>query len=135
MNARKIAWQMLHAEVRRRIGPAHTGPDLDPELENFRLLHNQARDAGISSSDIMLELAGVRGDVCPDDPNDPLGVAQQISRSVLAEPDEEGNVMADQDLDTVRIAVGLRLTHRRPGQCADKSDRRAGGRGTPPTTF
>ena len=79
---------MLHAEVRRRIGPAHTAPDLDPELENFRLLHNQAHEEGISSSDIMLELAGFGATFAQMTQNDPLGVAQQISRSVLTEPDD-----------------------------------------------
>ena len=88
MNARKIAWQMLHTELHRRIGPAYTGANLDPALERFRLLHNQARDEGISSSDIMLELAGFGATFAQMTQNDPLGVARRISQSVLSEADE-----------------------------------------------
>ena len=88
-----IAWQMLHAELRRRMRPDNNGPvypsdvfksehlTLDPEVERFAALYQQARAAGISGLHIMAELAGFAATFAQMTRN-PVGVAQQVSRSV-----------------------------------------------------
>jgi hypothetical protein len=123
MNARKYAWQMLHAEIRRRVNPADDkGLDLDPQLTNFALLYKRAREEGVSDLDIMIELAGFgaiaflqRGPLpgqtltaCGPDGftqtidlgglprNDPLTVANRIEQSIMTGPDDDDD---DEDDD------------------------------------
>ena len=92
MNAYKIAWQMLHAELRRRLGPHHTEAvqDLsrtDPEVARFAALYQQARAEGIAGIDIMAELCRLAATFAQMTRN-PLGAAEQVSRSVMAGTEE-----------------------------------------------
>ena len=80
-NAHTIAWRILHAELRRRMALPHNGFGIDPEVENFARLYQQAREEGISDLDIMIELAGFAAAFALMTRN-PVGVAQQVSRSV-----------------------------------------------------
>ena len=92
-NAHTIAWQMLHAELRRRIDPRHPGDpnrSPDPEVENFAALYQQARADGVSDLDIMCELAGFAAWFAQMT-RDPAGVAGTGSRSVMAGSKKEGN--------------------------------------------
>jgi hypothetical protein len=54
------------------------------ESETFARLYQQARTEGISDLDIMIKLAGFAASFAQMTHN-PLGVAQQVSRTVLAE--------------------------------------------------
>ena len=83
MNAHTIAWQMPHAELRRRMRADSGGPGPDPESEEFVRLNQQARARGISDLDIMLELVGFAATFAQMARN-PLGVAQQVSRLAMA---------------------------------------------------
>ena len=78
LNAHKIAWQMLHAELRRRMRPDSGMPGLD-ESETFARLYQLARAAGISDLNIMIELAGFAASFAQMT-RKPLGVAQQVLR-------------------------------------------------------
>jgi hypothetical protein len=53
-------------------------------VARFAALYEQARADGIADLDIMLELAGLAATFAQMT-RDPLGAAQQVSRSVLAE--------------------------------------------------
>ena len=90
MNARKCAWKILHAEIRRRVAPDE-GQDLHPQLETQGLLTKQAREDGISELDIIFELAGFGAAyaLMPRTDNDPLAVAKHIEQQTMSEPDED----------------------------------------------
>ena len=90
MNARKYAWKVLHAEIRRRIAPDE-GQDLHPQIENQGLLMKQARHDGIREWEIFFELAqfGATYALMPRTDNDPLTVAKQIEQLIMSEPDED----------------------------------------------
>jgi hypothetical protein len=97
MNERKIAWQMLHAEIRRRVNPPDDkGLDLDPQLTNFALLHKRAHEQGLNELDIMFELASFGATFAQMTQNNPLGVAKRIEQGVMAEPDDDDD---DEDYD------------------------------------
>ena len=90
MDARKYAWQILHAEIRRRgCDDADEGGEQSDELLNIYLLLKQASDEGVDFNDIILDLArfGATYALNPPDGN-PLGVAQAIELRVMTESDE-----------------------------------------------
>jgi hypothetical protein len=90
MNARKYAWRILHAEIRRRVAPDE-GQDLHPQLEIQGLLMKQAREEGISELAIIFELArfGATYAVMHRTGDDPLAVAKRIEQQIMSEPDED----------------------------------------------
>lgn len=90
MNARKYAWKILHAEIRRRVAPDE-GQDLHPQLETQGLLMKQAREDGVSEFDILFELAGFGATyaLMPRTDNDPLTIAKRIEQQIMSEPDDE----------------------------------------------
>lgn len=97
MNERKIAWQMLHAEIRRRVNPDDDkGLDLDPQLTNFGLLYRKAREAGLSELAIMIELAGFGATFAMMATDNPLKMAKDIEQGVMAKPNDD-----DEDEDEV----------------------------------
>jgi hypothetical protein len=92
MNVRKYAWQILHAEIRRRADDEYDeSQGLHPELENIGLLLKQAREERISESAIIIDLAGFGATyaLMPRTDNDPLRVADEIELAVMSESDEE----------------------------------------------
>lgn len=89
MNARRYAWHILHAEIRRRVNPDNKGLDLDPQLQNIALLHKRAREEGVSELEIVLQLAGFGATFAQMTQNDPVALAKRIEQEVMAEPDDE----------------------------------------------
>jgi len=91
MDARKYAWQILHAEIRRRVGDDANDQSghLHPELANIGLLLKQAREEDVSELEIIIELAGFGATyaLMPPDASDPLSAAQEIELHVMAESD------------------------------------------------
>ncbi len=88
MNSRKYAWQVLHAEIRRRAG-ADEGLDFHLQLEKIGLLMKSARVEGVSELDIIVELAGFGATFAMLGQDDPLAVARRIEQEVLAEVDDD----------------------------------------------
>ena len=90
--ARKYAWQILHAEMRRRTSDdADEGGEQSDELLNIYLLLKQASDEGADFNDIILELARFGATYALTPPpagTDPLGVAKEIELRVMTESDE-----------------------------------------------
>jgi hypothetical protein len=93
MESRKYAWQILHAEIRRRVSAdEHDEADgRHPELENVGLLMKQAREEGVSDFNIIIDLAGFGATyaLMPRTDNDPLRVADEIETRVMSEFDED----------------------------------------------
>jgi hypothetical protein len=77
VNGRKYAWQILHAEIRRRAAPDE-GLDFYPQLENMGVLMRNAREEGVSEFDIIMELAGFGTTFATMTQNDALAVAAAI---------------------------------------------------------
>jgi hypothetical protein len=93
MNARKYAWQILHADIRRRVDPdENKGLDLHPQLTNIGALYGSAIRDGVLPLDIIIELAGFGATyaLMPRTDNDPVSVAKRIQEDVMAEPDDRG---------------------------------------------
>jgi hypothetical protein len=88
MNARKYAWQILHAEIRRQAG-TDKGLELDPQFENQGVVLRKAREGDISEFDILFELANLGATFALMTQNDPLGVARRIGERIMEEPDED----------------------------------------------
>ena len=85
MNARKYAWKILHAEIRRQCG-ADEGLDFHPQLKQQGALFKEARDQRISEYEIAVELANLGATYAAMTEN-PLEVAKQIETKIMAEPD------------------------------------------------
>jgi hypothetical protein len=91
VDARKYAWEILHAEIRRQASGDHDGGDLRTEAGNIGLLLQQAREEGVSEFEIIIDLAGFGATyalMARTDVSDPLGVAQEIEMAVMTESDE-----------------------------------------------
>jgi hypothetical protein len=59
VNARKYAWQILQADIRRRVDlDEDKGLDLHPQLTNIAVLYKSAMEDGVSPFEIIIELAG-----------------------------------------------------------------------------
>lgn len=81
-NARKAAWQWLHREIKRR---ASGGVDDDSSIG---LVWREIVDAD-AELDFVFELAGFGATfaLMPRTNNDPLAVADEIGKAIMAEPD------------------------------------------------
>ncbi len=92
MNARKYAWKILHAEIRRRCG-ADEGLDFHPQLEVIGTLLGTAGAEDVSEVDIIIELAGLGAGFAQmyEDVTraDLLALAKHMETKILAEPDDE----------------------------------------------
>jgi hypothetical protein len=122
INARKYAWQILHAEIRRGAG-TNKGLDLDPQLQNIGVLLRKAEDEGLSPIGVILELAGfgamfARFFAETNDRN-VTEVAADIGRDVMAEPDD--------DNDDGHRTEPNRITDRLTVCCADPATCSPGG--------
>lgn len=92
MNAEKYAWQIVHAEIRRRAG-TNKGLELDPQLENIGVVLRRAQEDDVSSIAIILELAGFAGIFqrmfAHAVGEDSIAMAAEMGRDVMARPDSE----------------------------------------------
>jgi len=89
MNARKYAWKIFHAELRRRVNPDE-GLDLDPQMVNIGALWGNAMDENIAPLDIVTEVAGFGATFAERyGPPHVLSVAKRLEQHVLAESDED----------------------------------------------
>ena len=103
--ARKIAWALIHTELRRRLNddPADRPFEVS-ELEWFGRLLKEAREAKVDEVDIIIDMAGFAATYAqmPRTDNEPLAVAAKIAALVMSEPDcpvtgKEHSLMTDDD--------------------------------------
>lgn len=105
MNARKYAWQILHATIRRMTGPDE-GQEVHPQNERIASLLKQASDEGVNDGYIILSLAEFATSFlyihqnnpqrieCPScrkpfevRGGDPLPIAKAMGDQIMQEPD------------------------------------------------
>lgn len=89
MNARKYAWKLLHAEIRRQAGPDE-GLELHPQFYNQGVLIREARDAGFDEYNLLMEAVKLGATFALlSTQNDPISFAADLGRRIMAEPDED----------------------------------------------
>lgn len=106
MNARKYAWQILHAMIRQR-GAADEGLEINPQSTNIAALLTKAAKEGVDDNHIILSLAefgSLMLFIHQDNPHvincpscnkpfqiqgaDPLPIATAMGQAIMVEPDE-----------------------------------------------